>query len=403
MKLPGLDAEAFLAAMSEAPAVSVKLNRRKCRDVSLLGYGPLAPVPWCSSGYYLEERPKFTLNPLLHGGAFYVQDASSMIHETLMERILPMLGQETAPAVIDLCAAPGGKTTSMINALPDGSLVMANELMPQRARILVENLLKWGYPDILVSSSPVDKIAGMGEVFDIVAVDAPCSGEGMMRKDETARSQWGPGLVAQCAALQREILDSAVRLLRPGGFLIYSTCTFNTQENEENLRYLIENHGLEPIDMQLPEEWGIGRQLTGDAPALRFMPHLTRGEGLFAAVVRKPGDANPVSHDRIRKLAAKKAHLLLDSFPTTVIKGKTEAPAPEWPLSIDFPTDKYPVCELDLETALRYLRHEALLLPAETPRGYVALSYKGVRLGMVKNLGTRANNLYPAQWRIRNL
>lgn len=403
MRLPGLDADAFLSAMSEAPAVSVKLNRRKCGDVSLLGYGRLEHVSWCPSGYYLEERPKFTLNPLLHGGAFYVQDASSMIHETLVERILPMLGQEEAPAVLDLCAAPGGKTTSMINALPDGSLVMANELMPQRARILVENLLKWGYPDILVSSSPVNRIAGMGEAFDIVAVDAPCSGEGMMRKEEAARTQWGPGLIAQCAALQREILDSAVRLLRPGGFLIYSTCTFNTVENEENLRYLTEVHGLDPVDLHLPEEWGIGGQLVGDARALRFMPHLTRGEGLFAAVVRKPGDSNPVSKERIRKMAAKKAHLLMDSFPTTVIKGRDEAPAPEWPLSVDFPTDRYPVCELDLETALRYLRHEALLLPSETPRGYVALSYKRVRLGLVKNLGTRANNLYPPQWRIRNL
>jgi len=401
--LPGLDASLFLAAMEEARAVSIKLTRRKCGNVSETGYEPTERVKWCESGYYLPERPKFTLNPLLHAGVFYVQDASSMIYETLTEHLLALMPDTETPAVLDLCAAPGGKTTSMINALPDGSLVVANEFMPQRAQILAENLLKWGYPGIMVCNSPTDRAANLGEIFDIVAVDAPCSGEGMMRKDETARTQWNIGLTEKCASLQREILANAVQTLRPGGFLIYSTCTFNTLENESNLEYLTGELGMEPVELPLPGEWGIGSQLTGNLPALRFMPHLTKGEGLFAAVVRKPGNAAPTGHDRIRKTVSKRMKVILDGIPQTVTKGKTEAPTTEWALSTSFPAGEYPACEVSLETALRYLRHEAIQLPAETERGYVVITYKGARLGIAKNLGNRANNLYPAQWRIRNL
>lgn len=401
--LPGLDASLFLAAMEEAPAVSIKLNRRKCGNVSETGYAPTERVKWCESGYYLPERPKFTLNPLLHAGVFYVQDASSMIYETLTEHLLALMPDTETPAVLDLCAAPGGKTTSMINALPDDSLVVANEFMPHRAQILAENLLKWGYPGIMVCNSPTDRAANVGEIFDIVAVDAPCSGEGMMRKDEAARTQWNAGLTEKCASLQREILANAVQTLRPGRFLIYSTCTFNTLENESNLEYLTGELGMEPVELPLPGEWGIGSQLTGNSPALRFMPHLTKGEGLFAAVVRKPGNAVPTGHDRIRQAVSKRMKVILDGIPKTITKGKTEAPTTEWALSTSFPAGEYPACEVSLETALRYLRHEAIQLPAETERGYVVITYKGARLGIAKNLGNRANNLYPAQWRIRNL
>lgn len=401
--LPGVDADALVTALNTAPSVSVRLNRRKLTDASRLGYGALEPVKWCANGFYLAERPKFTLNPLLHAGAFYVQDASSMIHETIVGHLAELYGLPASPLVLDLCAAPGGKTTSMINALPDGAFVVANEVMPQRARILRENLLKWGYPDIMVTNSPAPRLAAAGAVFDIVAVDAPCSGEGMMRKDEEARTQWSPGLVRQCAALQREILTSAVEALRPGGFLIYSTCTFNADENECNVEWLAAGMGLEPIDLRLPAEWGIGSQLGSDIPALRFMPHITRGEGLFAAVLRKPGEPATPAHGRALDSLRKSARVILDGIPETNMKGKTEIPASEWTLSTRFPRDRFPEADLDLDTALRYLRHEAITLPADTPRGFVTVTYQGLPLGFVKNIGNRANNLYPAEWRIRNL
>lgn len=407
-EIEGLDAEALARALEEQPETSIRLNRRKLSDPAALGYGGLQSVAWCRNGFYLPERPVFTLNPLFHAGLFYVQEASSMIHEAIVERMLPMLG--ASPKVLDLCAAPGGKTTAAINALPDTAMVIANEIMPKRARILRENLMKWGYPDTMVTSADTGVFASAGPMFDLVMADAPCSGEGMMRKDETAASQWSEGLVAGCEALQRKILADAAEALAPGGVLIYSTCTFNTRENEGNLRYAVERLGLEPVDLQLPPEWGISPQLTGSYPALRFMPHITRGEGLFAAVMRKPGEAvarNP--RDFVRLKASLRP--LMDGIPQTEVlrskgggkKDVIELPRSEWALSCAFPRGQYPEAEVDETMALGYLRHESLTLPEGTPRGFVVITYRGYPLGFVKNLGTRANNLYPAEWKIRNL
>lgn len=401
--LPGLDFDAFARAMSGPASVSIKLNRRKCTDPAETGYTSEESVKWCGSGYYLAERPKFTLNPLMHGGAFYVQDASSMIYETIVDRLIADHGLSESALTLDMCAAPGGKTTSMINSLGDGATVIANEIMPQRAKALRENLLKWGFPRIMATSNDTSRFARCGEAFDLIAVDAPCSGEGMMRKEEMAVSQWSPGLVKQCAALQREILENAVAALRPGGFLVYSTCTFNRHEDEENVEWLIEQRGLESVDLNLPEEWDIGTQIGSPYPAMRFMPHITRGEGLFAAVFRKPGDAPATNHEKARDMVRKNCKVILDGIPTVTAKGKIEIPASEWALSTDFLKDRFPRAELDTETALSYLRHEAIRLGSETPKGFVVVTYKGHPLGFVKNIGNRANNLYPAEWRIRNL
>ncbi len=401
--MPDIDIKAFMTAMSESPAVSFKLNRRKTTNVSELGYGMPEEVSWCRSGFYLDSRPKFTLNPLLHAGVFYVQDASSMIYETITSQLIEDYGLTATPLVLDMCAAPGGKTTSIINALADGSFVVANEVMPQRAKILRENLLKWGYPDIMVTNSSVRTIASVGEVFDLVAVDAPCSGEGMMRKDEEAVRQWTPGLVEKCAALQQSILAEAVNALRPGGFMIYSTCTFNRHENEENVKWLIAEHGLEPVQIRVPDDNGIGGAIGAELPAMRFMPHLTRGEGLFAAVLRKPGDAQPANRKKAIAAISDKTHVILDGIPTVSLKGKVELPASEWVLSTRFPRDKFPTAELDMETAQRYLRHEAIRLDPNCPRGFIVVTYGGHPLGFVKNIGNRANNLFPPEWRIRTL
>lgn len=396
----GIDAEAFERAMSLPPAISIKLNRRKCQDVSVLDYGDLTRVAWCDSGYYLEERPKFTLNPLLHAGVFYVQDASSMIYETIVSRLLQEGYLPERPRVLDLCAAPGGKTTSIINALPDGSPVIANEVVAKRFKVLKENLQKWGYPEVEATNRRTDEFAREGQRFDLVAVDAPCSGEGMMRKDEEAVSQWSEGLVRQCADLQREILGNAIETLVPGGILIYSTCTFNSTENEENAAWLVEECGMEPVDMTLPEEWGIGRQINSPYPALRFMPHITRGEGLFAAVFRKPADG----HFKPAKPGGKKhdKKVLKKGGGVKGAKGN-EQPGVLLPLSCGYRRGSYPECELDLDQALKYLRHEALVLPADVPKGLVTVTYKGHPLGFVKNIGNRANNLFPKEWRIKFL
>lgn len=397
--------DSFMESMTRPSSVSIKINRRKCNDISEIGYPNLEPVKWCRSGYYIEERPLFTANPLMHAGVFYVQDASSMIYEEVMERILPSAFDTGRPLrVLDLCAAPGGKTTSIINALPDNALVVANEYIPTRASILKENLIKWGFPNIAVCNSPTSDFAKLDEVFDIVAVDAPCSGEGMMRKDEDALKQWSEGLQRQCANLQKTILDDAVKALKPGGFLIYSTCTFNRYEDEEIVNYIVEELGLTGVDLDFPEQWGIARGIDTEYPCYRFMPHVTRGEGLFLAAFRKEGDypsAPELNAEQFIKLLKSKVKVIADGIPQTNSKGKLEIPASESVLATDFQSGKYPETELSLNDAIAYLKHEALRLDPEIPKGYAVVKFKGHPLGLVKNIGSRANNLYPVHWKIR--
>lgn len=378
-RLLGEEAGAFLEAMRRDPVVSVRLNSRKPGA----DFNGARRVKWCDKGFYLPERPSFTLDPLLHAGAYYVQDASSMIYYPTVHALLPHLGQ--APVrVLDLCAAPGGKTTAIIDALPDGSRVTANEYVGKRAGVLRENITKWGYPLASVTNRDSAWFASTGQTFDIVAVDAPCSGEGMMRKERKAVEQWSEELTAGCASLQREILANAASAVAPGGFLIYSTCTFNRKENEENAEFAAGELGLEPFDPAFPEEWGIPRGIGTELPVYRFMPHKTEGEGLFLAVFRKPGDFEP---PRLPVMPAKKV---------------MASPVPEMAdiLSTDFDRDAYPLAELDERQALAYLRRESITLSPDVPKGIVVVTYKGLPLGPVKNIGSRANNLYPKNWRI---
>ena len=376
--LTGCEANLLLEALEQPPLTSVRLNRRK----NVTDFPGSSPVAWCESGLYLEKRPEFIFDPLLHAGAYYVQDASSMIYETVVKRLLPHFYSDYSPSsptpysyaplnILDLCAAPGGKTTAIINAIPDGCRIVANEYSPKRVGALRENIERWGYPLVSVTNKSSDFFASQGAAFDIVAVDAPCSGEGMMRKEEVARVQWSPKLVEQCASLQKEILRNANEALRPGGFLIFSTCTFNRRENEENAEWVVNELGLIPYDLELPEEWGIPGGINTDLPVYRFMPHITKGEGLFLAVFRKVGDPIPLK----------------------------EKPAAFHPQSGN-PSPGYPTCEIDQSTAIKYLRGESLVLPPDQPKGIITLTYKGLPLGEVKNIGSRANNLYPKHKRI---
>ncbi len=401
-------ADDFLEAMQRKPVTSVRLNSRKPGAE----FPEAKPVKWCPTGFYLPSRPVFTLDPLLHAGAYYVQDASSMIHREVVRRLV------TGPVtLLDMCAAPGGKTTAMIDALPDGSRVIANEYVGKRAMILKENLAKWGYPNAEVTNRDSAFFTRNGDLFDIVAVDAPCSGEGMMRKDEDAVAQWSMELIEQCAALQKEIVANAVEVVKPGGYLIYSTCTFNRHENEEVAEYIRDTLDLTPVDMDFPEEWGIPRGIETDLPVYRFMPHLTEGEGLFLAVFRKPGEpeTSPSRFTNTRLSPAAKGATGANSRPGkgSKVRGtdqhggkgkakreEAEIPEIEEILSVDFDRTRYPEADVDLPTALSYLRREAIVVGPEIPKGPVVITYKGLPLGMAKNIGSRANNLYPKGWRI---
>ena len=397
------ETQLLVDAMDENPTVSIRINRRKVTDVNsfisrFAEFGP-SPVPWCASGFYLDRRPDFILDPLLHAGTYYVQEAASMVYESLVGFILDRLksladGRPILAA--DLCAAPGGKSTAILNALDCNHILVANEIDRKRASILKENLDKWGDPDVIITSSDTSKFAALTDLFDLVAVDAPCSGEGMMRREPIARSQWNPGLVNQCAALQSDILKNAVAALRPGGFLIYSTCTFNDMENEGMVEELISKYDLELVPLDT-----IGNPR-------HFYPHRDRCEGLFTALFRKPeGPCNKSyaihsPEDMVRILKKTGIYILSAGTEFTTAKGNLEIPSSRQVLATDYDRERFPSVEVNLDEARAYLRRDSLRLPEGTPLGYVAITYMGHPLGLVKNIGSRANNLYPSEWKIRS-
>lgn len=422
------------ALTSSEPVSSIRLNPGKLLD----GDGGGEVVPWCANGRYLAERPKFTLDPAMHQGCYYVQDASSMFISQAIRQICRLRGDDQPLKYLDACAAPGGKTTAAIDALPGGSLIVANEFDPRRAQILNENVAKWGYPNTLITRGDTSQFRKLKGEFDIVAVDAPCSGEGMMRKDAVAVEQWNPELVEQCAERQREILENVLPSLRPGGCLIYSTCTFNSTENEDIIDWLTENYPLEIVELDIDPAWGIVATPQG----YHFYPSHLKGEGLFISVLRLDGDVlddvrkkgNVAKSDKNHRLqswlvdsrefmieevgdqvfALPRAHyadilryrkafnVVSQGIPMAVVKGRDYIPTQQLALSTVLNINEFNTVEVGLETALSYLRREAQSLPADTPRGIVLLTYKGRPLGWVKNLGNRANNLYPEAWRIRH-
>lgn len=396
----------FMAALDEEPPVSIRLNPVKCaallsgqKDASVV-HGQ--KVPWCRDGYYLKGRPAFTFDPLLHAGVYYVQEASSMFIDQVLRQYV------TGPVrMLDMCAAPGGKSTAARTALPEGSLLVSNEPMRQRAQVLMENMVKWGHDDCMVTCNYPKDIRKSGACFDVILCDVPCSGEGMFRKDPNAITEWSPQNVEKCWQLQREIVSEAWQCLVDGGLLVYSTCTYNTKENEENVRWIMEELGGEVLPVAMEEQWGItGSLLEGfHQPVCRFIPSYTQGEGLFMAVVRKPGKQSACALPGRCSLSTKAANalnILYDGHPKPEKKGKDLIPPHAEALQLGFDKGKYLMVDLNYPTAIAYLRSEAITLPDGTPRGFVVVTFRGVPLGFVKNIGNRANNLYPKEWRIKS-
>mgnify|MGYP002854027525 CR=1 FL=1 len=394
----------FMDAMSAEPTVSIRVNPAKARSCDG------ERVPWCPCGFYLSQRPAFTFDPLLHAGCYYVQEAASQFIAHCAQSVL------SAPRyALDLCAAPGGKSTALRSVLPPGCLLVSNEPVRLRAQVLSENMQKWGHANCLVTSNYAADFVrgGMTGLFDLIACDVPCSGEGMFRKDPASIDEWTLGHVAKCQQLQRQIVSTVWPCLRPGGILIYSTCTYNTSENEENVRWIQQQTGARVIGVPTLAEWGICGSLLPAlaAPVCRFIPGLTRSEGLFIALLRKPGGAEsetpPVAEEKVAQ-ALSRLNVLHSSFPpVTMVKACKDRQRPDPPscaeaLSVALRREKYPMVELPYPTAIAYLRREAIVLPEATPRGYVIVTFCGHPLGFVKNIGPRANNLYPREWAIKS-
>jgi 16S rRNA C967 or C1407 C5-methylase (RsmB/RsmF family)/NOL1/NOP2/fmu family ribosome biogenesis protein len=438
----GLEAEA---------TVSVRLNPWKCSKASHTVVDDDGEVPWCPLGHYLKGRPQFTFDPLFHAGAYYVQEASSMFLYHVLRQIVdqPVL-------MLDLCAAPGGKTTVSRSVLPEGSVVMSNEPVALRSNILAENVQKFGHPNCMVTRNYAADYARSGLMFDLIVADVPCSGEGMFRKDDTAVTAWSPELRDQCWKLQRSIIEDVWPCLRPGGMLVYSTCTFNDLEDEGNVDWICKELGAEYVRIEVPEDWNITGSLVGSQPVYRFLPGFTRGEGFFLTVLRKSGEGTPVMENlqevstpkrakrhgksksaqeqdqqamellgkldgdfvlrsegeqwravpknwsSIYDQAQRSLHLLHAGVELGMQRGRDIVPHAGLALSTALKETAFPKVDVDYFSALSYLRKEAVMLPSTTPKGVVLLCYEGHPLGFEKNMGNRANNLYPTEWRIKS-
>ena len=436
----GVDAEKLFAALDTEPAVSIRLNPAKpaeCFDGEAVG--------WCKWGKYLAERPQFTLDPLLHGGAYYVQEASSQFVAHLLANH-DMEGKR----VLDMCAAPGGKTTIYSTLVGRKGLVVANDISHSRAMALADNVQRWGMGNVVVTCNEPTHIGAFTHWFDVVAVDAPCSGEGMFRKMDEARSEWTASSPDVCAERQREILAEAWRVLRPGGTLIYSTCTFNPTEDEGVIEWLMSEYGeeLESADrVETSEDWGVVRSDIGVFQCFHFYPHMARGEGFFAAIARKCDGAIRRSMPKARRKlfsqcaktdvkelsrwvddasehsfmmvgediyaynsAVADAVVTLSENLSVVYSGVAmgrifkQKLKPEHPLAlyVGLNRDAVPVVDVSLEDALDYLRRNDIAA-TQFEDGINVVGYKGVPIGFVKRIGARCNNMYPKDLRIVKL
>jgi 16S rRNA C967 or C1407 C5-methylase (RsmB/RsmF family)/NOL1/NOP2/fmu family ribosome biogenesis protein len=437
------DSAEFFEALRVSSPVSIRLNRAK---TALLDYDLTRRTPWCDSGRYLEQRPLFTLDPLLHGGAYYVQEAASM----LLSQVALQLLQKEGLRALDLCAAPGGKTTLLADFLPQGSLLVANEAIRSRAGVLAENAAKWGNPHVTVTHNDPRDFAQLPGFFDAIFVDAPCSGEGMFRKDKNAANEWSEAGVQLCRERQRRIAADVWGALKAGGYMVYSTCTFNAKENEENVLWIMNKLGADSVEFAVQKEWQItpaselGLDFAGKVHAYRFFPHKTLGEGFFVAVLQKKSEsmqsfplrkhdkaaeakpsiphelkqwvlhpdnfafvckenkikAIPAHTCQSRHLLSKALNVIQDGVPLAEVKGSDYVPCAALALSTALNPAAFPFADLDLRRAQLFLKKESI---AGTPqrKGFELVRYKELPLGFVKNLGNRCNNLYPQEWRIR--
>lgn len=384
----------LLKGLSDDVPVSIRVNPFKCPEHFSI---PLKDdcVPWCQYGYYLKHRPNFTFDPLFHAGLYYVQEASSMFHEHVIQQLIHEIGNDDL-RVLDLCAAPGGKSIAIRSILPDNCLLYSNEPIRARAQVLMENMLKWGHPNVVVTNNYARDYQRANMRFDIIVADVPCSGEGMFRKDANAIGEWSLQNVEKCWRLQREIITEIWPCLKPGGYLVYSTCTFNAHENEENVNWIVEQLGADFVNVHTKEEWNITGSLIDQHPMYRFIPGKTRGEGLFVAVLKKHEDDAPNVHAREAMLRIMTDEQLVPPNKKKDIPNHSKA------LSIRLQRNEYPNVDIDYQQAISYLRKEAIVLPSETPRGIVLLTYQHAPIGFAKNIGNRANNLYPMEWRIKS-
>ena len=436
----GDEAERLFSALDTPAEVSIRVNPAKPAEVF-----EGEAIGWSPNGRYLAERPQFTLDPLMHGGAYYVQEASSQFVAHILRS-----DNIDGGRVLDMCAAPGGKTTVYSSLVGREGLVVANDINRGRTLALSDNVQRWGMGNVVVTCNEPEHIGAFEQWFDVVAVDAPCSGEGMFRKMDEAREEWTSASVEQCVARQRDILAEAWRALRPGGKLIYSTCTFNDREDEGVVRWLVEEYGDEIVAterIETEDKWGIVRSDIGPFQCFHFYPHSARGEGFFAAVACKAegvtkrrtpkgrrkvfttlqskdlaevsrwvDDAKAMSFrcvgdivygynravmEDVTQLSESLSVVYSGVAMGQIFKG-TLKPEHSLALFVGRNRDVVTEVELSLEDAQNYLRRQDIDAK-QFSEGVNVVTYKGVAIGFIKRIGARCNNMYPKDLRILNL
>jgi 16S rRNA C967 or C1407 C5-methylase (RsmB/RsmF family)/NOL1/NOP2/fmu family ribosome biogenesis protein len=426
--------DAFEAAHSSPAPVSIRLNPARQTDVSYP-----ENVPWTKHGKYLPERPVFTLDPTFHGGAYYVQEASSMFLEQAFSQHI----DDRPLRVLDLCAAPGGKSTHLLSLINSDSILVSNEVIRTRVSVLTENIIKWGYPNVVVTNNDSADFSELTGLFDVIVVDAPCSGEGLFRKDPEAMDEWSEQNVDLCSARQRRILHEIWPALKDNGILIYSTCTYEPKENESNLQAFSREYEVEFLSIQLESGWNIQTVDEGNIIGYRCFPHRVKGEGFFISAMRKKG-GNEIStksrketftpapaktltelsrwfvpaplkfiqrNETIQLLPAAhyefisflSQHLRINYAGTFIAQQKHNKFIPEHAaaLSILLNRSQFPVIDFNIDQALQYLRKENITISIPDRKSFSLGSYRNIPLGWMNVIPGRINNLYPSEWRIK--
>ncbi len=424
--------ENFLSALSRAYRTSVRINREK------LSITPnLDNINWASNAFFLNQRPNFSLDPLWHSGAYYVQEASSMF----LEQVFKQIDTSSPRLILDLCAAPGGKSTHINSLIGENDLLVSNELIRSRVSVLHENLTKWGMQNHIISNNDPKHFGSLTGFFDVVVIDAPCSGEGLFRREPESAKEWSIENAQLCSARQRRIFTDSLNCLKEDGYLIYSTCTFNPEENEKNVAWLCEEHDYESIRIPIVHNWNINEVEYRNTYAYQFLPHKVDGEGFFVALLQKKSQTKSISlpkkqasifnktknipNDWLKTLDNKlmfqhnewvkfipkpweaqinlmQQKLRLTKIGTHVasLKKNNFIPNHELALSTELNIDAFKTLNLSQLDALSYLSKESFE-QSEALKGWQLVAFNNIPLGFINGLGNRHNNYYPKEWRLR--
>ncbi len=438
----GKEAPNFFNALSSESPTSIRYNPYK-QSSNLNYFESSSPIAWSNNGNYLDKRPSFTFDPYFHAGHYYVQEASSMFLEEALKQCVDLT---ESLRVLDLCAAPGGKSTHLSSLISDDSILISNEVISTRASILVENLTKWGKANVIVCNNDPEHFGDLENCFDVVVIDAPCSGEGMFRKDNDSINEWNLNNVNICSARQKRILHTASKLLRTNGIIIYSTCTFNTKEDVDPINDLLEDGGWESIKLNTENFPGIVERISkinNEIYGYHFYPHKIKGEGFYISVLKKT-EIEESNWPKVMKnvdftdkktksviteyidtegldfiqhnqqtlafpinlknemLGILNTSLRIKKFGIDVGQVIREELIPDQALAMSLiPLKKFQTLELSKEQAIMYLQKKDFSTNS-TAKGWHLMKFENAVIGFAKLMGNRMNNTYPKEWRIRS-